>query len=337
MNSIHIMVMLSSLLIGNCIFFATYLLWGNQLRKGQVFLKRVLGFLLLAFALRIVKSLVYIVFPEFAPGLTKIGIIGMLAIGPLFWVYIKFMGGDSRRIWMHMIPCVLFIMLFPIIQDRSIHPVYILSLFHMFTYLILSLDHLRRRLFLDSEALGSSKKWLIQFTLALFFIWTGFLLQAFVYDAGWYIGITAMEVVIFFTICFIGMMQVDKISKPFTPHAKSSEELFHLANTANCILDTEKLYLNSNLTLDVLAKKMGTSRHELSNAINNALKRSFPELLNEVRINHSKNILLQDKNRSMSIETIAYESGFNSLSTFYKNFKKNTGITPAEFREQIIG
>lgn len=207
----------------------------------------------------------------------------------------------------------------------------------MFTYLILSLDYLRRRLFFNKESMGDSKNWLIQFTLALFFIWTGFLLQAFVYDVNWYIGITAMEVVVFFVICFVAMTQMDKILKPVTTLVESSEELFNLAQQANGMLDDEKLYLNSNLTLDILAKKMGTSRHELSNALNNALKRSFPELLNEVRINHSKNILIQDKKKSMSIETIAYESGFNSLSTFYKNFKKNTGITPAEFREQIIG
>ena len=331
-----VMAILCSLLIGNSFFFAFYLLSRKSTGKKQQFLHRTLGFLLLAFGLRISKSLVYIVFPAYASELTKIGIVGMLFVGPLFLQYTQGRAGEVKINWIHLLLGFLAPFLLLMFDESLVYIAYVISLIHMLVYLIAGLRIVMKNVTNTALFRDLRHNWTFQILTSLFLIWVGFFLQAFVYNISWYVVITLMEVVVFFAITYLAMTNMGEVSKRFGANGQSDSSLLELAHLANGILDEEKLYLNSNLTLDILAKKVGTSRHELSNALNNALKRSFPELLNEIRIDHSKNILLEDKTRAMSIEAIAYESGFNSLSTFYKNFKKNTGITPAEFREQTL-
>ncbi|MGX1929058.1 helix-turn-helix domain-containing protein [Flagellimonas sp. 2504JD4-2] len=331
-----VMVILCSLLIGNSFFFAFYLLSRKSAGKKQQFLHRTLGFLLLAFGLRISKSLVYIAFPEYSSELTKIGIVGMLFVGPLFFQYTQGRAGQTKINWIHLLLGFLAPFFLLMFDENLVYIAYVISLIHMLVYLIAGLRIVMKNVPKTVLFRDIRHNWTFQILTSLFIIWVGFFLQAFVYNVSWYVAITLMEVVVFFTISYLAMTNMGEVSKRFESNGQSDNSLLELAHLANGILDEEKLYLNSNLTLDILAKKVGTSRHELSNALNNALKRSFPELLNEIRIDHSKNILLEDKTRAMSIEAIAYESGFNSLSTFYKNFKKSTGITPAEFREQTL-
>ena len=88
MDYSHLMVMASSLLLGLSIFFALFLFMDKRNRKYRI-IRYLLAFILLAFALRITKSVIYILFPEYSSTLTSIGIVGMLAIGPLYWFYIN--------------------------------------------------------------------------------------------------------------------------------------------------------------------------------------------------------------------------------------------------------
>ncbi|MEX0312664.1 MAG: helix-turn-helix domain-containing protein [Allomuricauda sp.] len=262
----------------------------------------------------------------------------MLFIGPLFLLYVQGKTGDIKVKWTHLLLGFLVPGLLLVLKEELVHVVYVASLIHMVIYLVAGV-YITIKSISKATLLNDLKhNWTFQLPTSLFLIWLGFSLQAFVYDDFWYVMITLMEVIVFFIISYLAMTNTGEISKQFNTDKQSNGgSLLELARLSNGILDKEKLYLNSNLTLDILAKKVGASRHELSNAFNNSLKRSFPELLNEIRIDHCKNILIQDKTKTMSIEAIAYESGFNSLSTFYKNFKKNTGITPAEFREQTLG
>ena len=104
------------------------------------------------------------------------------------------------------------------------------------------------------------------------------------------------------------------------------------------LLDCEKIYINPDLTLNKLAKHLSTNRVYLSQIINDEFGGNFSDFINEYRVKEAM-LILSDPKKIMkfSIEAIAQEAGFNSKSSFNFNFKKYTGITPSNFKENING
>jgi AraC-like DNA-binding protein len=94
-----------------------------------------------------------------------------------------------------------------------------------------------------------------------------------------------------------------------------------------------KIYTDKGLTLEKLAKKIQSNRTYLSDAINSYYQKSFSQWLNELRVYESKKMLASSDFDHYSIEGIAKDVGFASISTFNANFKKITGITPSYFRK----
>lgn len=92
----------------------------------------------------------------------------------------------------------------------------------------------------------------------------------------------------------------------------------------------KELYKNSDLTLPRLAELMDSQIHKLSHAINNHSGNNFPEFINTYRLEEAKRLL---KGSNMKIAAIAYECGFNALSTFYTYFKNKENMTPTAFRK----
>lgn len=97
-------------------------------------------------------------------------------------------------------------------------------------------------------------------------------------------------------------------------------------------VEENKIFTDASLTLDSLAKQLHTNRTYLSEAINLHYKKSFSQWLNELRVLESKKMLVLAEYDQYSIEGIARNVGFSSISTFNANFKKVTGLTPSYFR-----
>jgi AraC-like DNA-binding protein len=105
----------------------------------------------------------------------------------------------------------------------------------------------------------------------------------------------------------------------------------------NKILSDEKPYLDSKLTLNQLAKQIGSNEKYLSNFLNTRYGMNFSTFINSHRIAESKELLLSEETVNFTIETIANMSGFHSKSTFNTAFKKATGLTPSDFkRNQVL-
>lgn len=98
-------------------------------------------------------------------------------------------------------------------------------------------------------------------------------------------------------------------------------------------IDQNKIYTDQGLTLEKLAKKIHSNRTYLSDAINSYYQKSFSQWLNELRVFESKKMLASSDFDHYSIEGVAKDVGFASISTFNSNFKKITGITPSYFRK----
>jgi AraC-like DNA-binding protein len=96
------------------------------------------------------------------------------------------------------------------------------------------------------------------------------------------------------------------------------------------VLETEKLFLQSDFSLPQLADRLKLSVHIVSQVINDGLGKSFFEMAAEYRVEAAKQLLKDQPN--IKIEEIAEQVGYNSKSSFNTAFKKLTGMTPSEFR-----
>ncbi|MCD0470270.1 AraC family transcriptional regulator [Flavobacterium sp. JAS] len=113
-----------------------------------------------------------------------------------------------------------------------------------------------------------------------------------------------------------------------------SEEAVILSEKLENVMIEKELYKNSNLTLQDLAQEVNISSHQLSQFLNNNVGKNFTSFINEFRINEAcKIIKSSDK---FTLESIGYDVGFNSKSTFFAAFKKHTGKTPLNYQLQVL-
>lgn len=98
----------------------------------------------------------------------------------------------------------------------------------------------------------------------------------------------------------------------------------------------DKVYLNSELTLPALADQLKVSHHHLSQIINEQFDLNFSDFINQHRVEEMKNSLTDSAYHHYKIEQIAFDTGFNSKSTFQSAFKKFTGLTPSQYRKSIL-
>ena len=97
----------------------------------------------------------------------------------------------------------------------------------------------------------------------------------------------------------------------------------------------QKPYLDPELSINDLADLVKCNRHHLSQVLNDELHRSFYDYINRFRVDEARQLLIDPANEGLKIASIAYDAGFNSLSTFNDVFKKIAGVTPSQFRKEI--
>lgn len=115
---------------------------------------------------------------------------------------------------------------------------------------------------------------------------------------------------------------------PKTKRKELKQEIdnFFEENTAFC---------DSDFSLQKMAELMKVPAHQLSFVINAEHGQSFSELLGYHRIRRAKSMIESDAFEQLTIEGIGQMVGYKSKSTFFNQFKKNTGYTPLYFKRRI--
>ncbi|MDQ1591294.1 MAG: hypothetical protein QOG71_1921 [Pyrinomonadaceae bacterium] len=98
-------------------------------------------------------------------------------------------------------------------------------------------------------------------------------------------------------------------------------------------METEKPYVDGELTLPKLAERLSIPAPHLSQTINERLQQNFFDFVNTYRVEEAKRRLLDPAKQHYSVLAIAEEVGFNSKSSFNAVFKKHVRMTPSEFRK----
>jgi AraC-like DNA-binding protein len=113
-------------------------------------------------------------------------------------------------------------------------------------------------------------------------------------------------------------------------------EMDELKTKFHSCLHQEKIYLSPDLNLKVLADAMKISERKLSAFFSEVLSSSFYDSINSFRVEEAKTILKSNAIKSHSITGIGLSCGFSSKSSFYRIFKKSTGLSPLAYRELIL-
>lgn len=286
--------------------------------------------------------------------LNDVRIASVLLQMPLFYLYVRAICYHNFRLsalqLVHVIPFAAFFVVRP--SDDSMLYEYAAQAQYYF-YIIAVFYELRkyRHLQLENYALHSKTYQWLMTTTVLFLTGNCFVLFRSYYEklnnneslAFLNLGISlfGLGVICWFTLKAMRNPELFKrIDQDIKPLAKSEvganekgkeehkEEIEHLL----AYMSANKPYLEETLTLQMLAEKTGIPDKQLSFLINRVLDKHFFDFINTYRVEEAKT-LLEDK--GLNIQEIMYQVGFNSKSSFYTAFKKQTATTPSNYRKSI--
>jgi AraC-like DNA-binding protein len=100
-------------------------------------------------------------------------------------------------------------------------------------------------------------------------------------------------------------------------------------------IEKDEMYQNPNLTLLDLAQKLSTNQTIISKMVNQGFNMNFNDFINDYRVKEMIILLEKGEHKKQTLLSLAFDSGFNSKTTFNRCFKKKTGLSPKEFIEQL--
>ncbi len=318
----------SAIAIGNSLFFGSYLLSVKKNSRSNLFL----ALLLFALALRIGKSVIAVAFPEASNIFPAMGLVGMSAIGPLLFLYIRFESGKEQdmRDLIHFVPALFLILTMPFVGEYTLYSFYQFIAAQMLVYIAISLVHTVRKKV--ETGLLANRRWLINLIIGIALIWLAFFIQLTLDSFLSYFVATTTAAVVLYVLAFWAIKRQKVL---FGKRRKNvSIAVSQIAESIRILFEEEHVYRQFDLTLNTIAERLGVRPYLVSQTINENFQKSLPELINEYRVADMKHQLCDPDKKDISIEAMAYDSGFATPSAFYASFKKFTGMTPGQFRKE---
>lgn len=100
------------------------------------------------------------------------------------------------------------------------------------------------------------------------------------------------------------------------------------------LLSEEKIFKREDLSLEIMARMLKITAHQLSEFINSNYYKSFKQFINSYRVEEAKKIM--EENDTITLTEIAFEVGFNSIPTFYRTFTEYYTISPGAYRKKML-
>jgi AraC-like DNA-binding protein len=324
MNTALILIIFSSVAVTSCVFLASYFLF---IKKEEKVKNIILGLLFIAIAFRIAKSIFYYALPEISPLGVSLGFFGFACIGPLALMYFSYPKTNNNVLK----PIQLFHLIFPIlgfiiinINSTHAYDMYLLANVSLVTYLGI----IGYRFVLKSKDLP---KWHNALFYSLMVLSAILIFQLFGETMRNYaIGIVLSSIVLYF-LFFYALQSPTVIKKANTKTLPKA-----LLDKIKSAIEEDKIYMQPAITLAQFSEAIDTPTYLVSKATKTIYGRSFPEVINSFRINTIKQKLSQPEFANEKIEDLAYDVGFNTASTFYNAFKKETSMSPRAYQSQVL-
>ncbi len=302
-------------------------------------------------AFRIGKSVMMNFGDELEPIFIFAGLSTLLVIGPLLRWYVVAMTRPQFALSMknsvELIPFVIvFISGLFITQewfDNNNHraiilfgSVLIFIYLHFAFYIFLSWKIVRRvaKHFPKAEQTKSQQAimdWLNYLIIGFVLIWISYFLNILDDTVPYIAGPIMYSIVIYFLSFKAFQLNATELNG-YSFKENSNLPLFN--KISELIMD-QKLYLESDLSLAKLSNLIGKSTQSTSSVINQYAKQNFNDFINFYRIQEAKAMLSNMENDKFTISSIAFDTGFSSLSSFNSAFKKFESQTPSSFRKSV--
>ncbi len=349
-------------------FFSSLLILGKNKKTGADFVLAVwfviIGIHLIFFVLFF--SELYIRFPH----VLGLEVPFPLMHGPMLYLYILYLTGrrPGKMNWLiHLAPVLIIYLFFGkfftmspeeklnvyrqgggICQSKGIY-LKILIILSGVLYVILSIVVIRKyRIKLSELHLNRDKltlNWVYYLITGIAVIWIAVILKndflifslvvVFILSAA-YFGITRA-----------GILDHPAVAEPVIKENTGNEEIPEVSryektfageeiiqqvyDKLSLMMNEEKLYKDPELNLNSVATRINVHPNTLSQTINFVENRNFYDYINRQRIEEFKRIVLLQENEKFTILSLAFESGFNSKTSFNRNFKKYMDCSPREF------
>ncbi len=342
-----LLIIISSAGLLHGIVLAVYLVAS---KKKKSLSNRLLALILVCMAFRVGKSVML----NFGHDLESIyifaGLAFLLLIGPFLRWYVISMTQDKAKLqgyhfWELMPFCLLFLSGFFISGKwRDIHNNNVIIIFAsvlIFTYL-----HLAFYIFTAGSALQKANKthtretrtksqkailhWLRMLLIGFCIIWISYVLNI-VENTVPYITGPMMYSIVVYVLSFKGFQL--KITDLDGTVFKKNDDLDLFQRISSLVIDN-KMYREPSVSLSDISQQTGKSPQKTSEVINQYANQNFNDFINFYRIQEAKKFLLQKDKENYTISSIAFDAGFNSLSSFNSAFKKHEGTTPSQYRKQ---
>jgi AraC-like DNA-binding protein len=290
--------------------------------------------------------------------------------GVLIWFYVRCLTNSKRgftaRDWLFFVPSAVYVAfrLFLFAQglefknwfDKNYYApfvgafVFLTELAWNGAFLYFAIRHYRKYRAWTDENFSDTEKikfdWLRNFLYLFALVFAGGAIfdftNSFLFKLS-YIQYFYFELVLAFVTYYLaiaGYLRSQSIDLDFTPKREENEtkralvpekELGRLKTKLQNLMETEKPYLNPQLTLNDLSKGLGVNSAVLSYAINNGFAKNFNDFVNEFRIRAVREKLANGEAENLTLLAVAFECGFNSKATFNRAFKKFTDTSPKRY------
>lgn len=101
------------------------------------------------------------------------------------------------------------------------------------------------------------------------------------------------------------------------------------------VMEREQLYMDTELSIGSVAEQLNSNRRYLSQAVNELLNKNFSSFVNQYRIQEARKRMGSKEFQNYTVEAIARDTGFKSISSFNAAFLKFTGVTPSVFFKKV--
>jgi AraC-like DNA-binding protein len=299
---------------------------------------RLLAFLLIMISLRVGKSVVGMLMPGYVYFFASVGVVSMAAIGPLLFLFTKSLFNSTYKLtwkdWLHLLPALVLLAGLIVRTDKFPNGPYTVFTASVLVYMIVTLVYL----WLNRETFRADDmkwKWIFFIIGGIALLWITFVCQLLFYQPLVYQLIVISAALVFYSLSWYAIPRSRLfISEPQKKLA-DAQTYQTLGSRIQDLLQKEEVFIDADLTVTSLSAKLKCPAYMVSRAINQYFNKTFSELIVEYRIRKAEQFLAADPRKSLTIEAIAFESGFNTLSAFYKSFKKINGMTPAQYRDSL--
>ncbi|MDR0835350.1 MAG: AraC family transcriptional regulator [Tannerella sp.] len=136
------------------------------------------------------------------------------------------------------------------------------------------------------------------------------------------------------------MPEISEIEPVLEPETKKSEQqvsekFVSLFKKINEYFENEKPYLDADFSVAKLANDMNSNTNYITRAIKFQTGNNFNRYVNSYRIKYIQQLFVDEKFTSYTIDHLREKSGFKNQSTFNDTFKKQTGMTPSNYLDDL--